>query len=64
MSNQKIQKKKSLCQIERQYLGSWFSWNGIIVFEDKKGRTILNAFIEIVNEYNCKPNKLCIDQGR
>ena len=30
----------------------------------KKGETVLNAFIEIVNESNRKPNKLCIDQGR
>ena len=32
--------------------------------KDKKGKTILNAFIEIVNESNCKPNKLWVDQGR
>ena len=33
--------------------------------KDKKGKTVaLNAFIEIVNESNRKPNKLCIDQGR
>ena len=30
----------------------------------KKGKTVLNAFIEIVGESNCKPNQLCIDQGR
>ena len=29
-----------------------------------KGKTILNAFIEIVNESNRKPNKLWVDQGR
>ena len=27
-------------------------------------KTVLNAFIEIVNESNRKPNKLWIDQGR
>ena len=32
--------------------------------KDKKCKTILNAFIEIVNESNHKPNKLWIDQGR
>ena len=32
--------------------------------EDKIGRTVLNAFIEIVNESNCQPNKLWVDQGR
>ena len=26
--------------------------------KDKNGQTVLNAFIEIVNEPNCKPNKL------
>ena len=32
--------------------------------KDKKGKTVFNAFIEIVNEYNRKPDKLWIDQGR
>ena len=32
--------------------------------KDKKGKAILNAFIEIVNESNCKPNELWINQGR
>ena len=26
--------------------------------KDKKGKTVLNVFIEIVNESNCKLNKL------
>ena len=30
----------------------------------KKVKTVLNAFIEIVNESNRKPNKLWADQGR
>ena len=30
----------------------------------KKGKTVLYAFIKIVNESNCKPNKLWVDQGR
>ena len=29
-----------------------------------KDKTVLNAFIEIVNESNHKPNKLWVDQGR
>ena len=29
----------------------------------QKGKTVLNAFIEIVNE-SCKPNTFLIDQGR
>ena len=32
--------------------------------KDKKGKTILNAFIEIANEWNCKPSKLWVDEGR
>ena len=30
----------------------------------KKVKTVLNAFIKIVNECNRKPNKLWMDQGR
>ena len=29
----------------------------------KKGKTVFNAFIEIINEFNCKPNELWVDQG-
>ena len=32
--------------------------------KNKKGKTVLNGFIEIINESNCKPNKLWFDQGR
>ena len=32
--------------------------------KDKKSKTVLNAFIEIVKESNSKPNKLWVDQGR
>ena len=32
--------------------------------KDIKGKTVLNAFIEIVNESNRKPLKLYVDQGR
>ena len=33
--------------------------------KDKKGKTVLNAFIEVGNESNNrKPNKLYTDQGR
>ena len=32
--------------------------------QDKKGKTVLNAFTKIVNESNRKPNKLWVDQGR
>ena len=39
-----------------------YTW--IKPFEDKKGKTVLVAFIKIVNESNRKPNKLWVDQGR
>ena len=32
--------------------------------KDKKGKAVLNAFIELVNESNHKPNKLWVDEGR
>ena len=32
--------------------------------KDKNGKTVLNAFVEIVNESNCKPNELWVDQGK
>ena len=45
------------------YYVSWVKpW--VKPLKDKKGKTVINAFIEIVNESNHKPNKLCIDQGR
>ena len=32
--------------------------------KDKNGKTVFNAFIEIVDQSNRKPNKLWVDQGR
>ena len=32
--------------------------------KDKKGKTSVNAFIEIVNKSDCKPNKLWVPQRR
>ena len=31
---------------------------------DKKAKTVLHGFIEIVNKFKCKPNKLLVDQGK
>ena len=31
---------------------------------NRKNKTVLNAFIELVNEGNCKPNKLWVDERR
>ena len=41
---------------------SKYAW--IKPLKDKKGKTVLNAFIEIVNESNRKPNKLWANQGQ
>ena len=30
----------------------------------REGKTFPNAFIEMINESHCKPNKLWVDQGR
>ena len=35
-----------------------------VTLKSRKSKTVLNAFIEIVNESNCKPNKLWVYQGR
>ena len=32
--------------------------------QNKKCKAVLNAFIEILNEFNRSPNKLWVDQGR
>ena len=39
-----------------------YSW--VKTLKNKKDKTVLNAFIEIGNESNRKPNKLWVDQGR
>ena len=36
-----------------------YAW--VKTLKDKNGKTVLNAFIEIVNKSNCKPNKLWVD---
>ena len=39
-----------------------YAW--VKLFKEKKGKTVPNGFIEIVNGSNRKPNKLCVDQGK
>ena len=36
---------------------------GFKPLKDKKGKTFLNGFMKIVNESNCKPKKLWVNQG-
>ena len=59
LSSQNKNIKYLLCAID---VFTEYAW--VKPLKDKKGKTILNAFMEIVNEPNCKPNKLWVDQGR
>ena len=38
--------------------------HGVNLWEIKKGKTVLNAFVKIVSESNCRPNKLWVDQAK
>ena len=44
--------KYLLCAVD---VFSKYTW--VKPLKDKKGKRVLNAFIEIINECNCKPNK-------
>ena len=50
--------KYLLCVIDVFTKHKW-----VIPFKDKRCKTVLNTFIEIVNESNRKANKLWVDQG-
>ena len=39
-----------------------YAW--VRLLKDKKGETVLNAFIKILVESNRKPNKIWIDRGK
>ena len=39
-----------------------YAW--VQTLKDKKGKTVVDAFDEIVNKSTCNPNKLWVDQGR
>ena len=51
--------KYLLCKID-----VFTKYTGVKALKDKKSKTVLYTFIEIVNESNCKPNKLWVDQGK
>ena len=55
----KNKKINYLCAIDVSTKYAWFKH-----LKYKKGKTVLNTFIEIVNESNRKPIKLWVDQGR
>ena len=59
MSSKNKNVKFSLCVID---VFTKYKW--VKPIKDKKGKTVLNAFIEIVNGSNQKPDKLWNDQGR
>ena len=58
MSSKNKNVKFSLCVID---VFTKYKW--VKPIKDKKGKTALNAFIEIVNGSNQKPDKLWNDQG-
>ena len=47
-----------LCVID---ICSKYAW--VITSKDQKGTAILNAFQNIIDESNRKPNKICVDKG-
>ena len=47
-----------LCMID---IFSKYAW--VIPLKDKKGATIINAFLKIVDKSNHKPNEICADKG-
>ena len=50
---------KCLCVID---VFTKYAW--VKPLKEKKGKTVLNAFIKKVNESNCKSNKSWVDQRR
>ena len=51
--------KYLLCVI---YVFTKYVW--VKPLKDKKANTVRYGFIETVNEFKCKPNKLWVDQGK
>ena len=47
-----------LCVIDIFIKHAW-----VISFKDKKGMTITNAFLKILDESNYKPSKIWVDKG-
>ena len=44
--------------------GAFTKYAWVKPLKDKNGKTVFSAFVKIVNESNCKPNKLWVDQGK
>ena len=56
--------KWNLCPLRINAIDVFTKYAWVKPLKDKNGKTVLNAFIEIVNESNPKPNKSWVDQGR
>ena len=59
LSSKKRNVKYLLCVID-----VFTKYARVTPLKGKEGKTVLNAFIEIVNESNRKPNKFWVDQER
>ena len=59
MSTKNKSVKYLLCVID---VFTKYAW--VKPLKDKKGKTVLSAFIDIVDESSRKPNKSWVDQGR
>ena len=59
LSSKNKNAKYLLCVID---VFTKYAW--VKPLKDQKGKTVLKVFINIVNESNCKPNKLWVDQRR
>ena len=59
LSSKNKNAKYLLCVID---VFTKYGW--VKLLKEKKNKTVLNAFIEIENESNRKPNKLWVYQGR
>ena len=57
MSSKNKKIKYLLCAMD---VFTKYAW--VKLLKDKKGKTVLNAFFETVDESNHKPNKLWVDQ--
>ena len=59
LSSKNKNAKYLLCVIDVFTKYTWLK-----ALKEKKGKTVLNAFIELVHESNRRPNKLWVDPGR
>ena len=55
LSSKKRNVEYLLCGID---VFTKYAW--VKLLKDKQSKTVLNYFIEILNESNCKSNKLCV----